>query len=74
MSVTTVEGVVEGGRVRIVGDVQLPENARVYVVLPEADTQREGRKFDLAEMISRMPADYLVTEDSFGKPVGKEEW
>jgi antitoxin MazE len=31
-------------------------------------------KFDLAEMISRMPRDYQVHEESFGKPVGKEEW
>ena len=31
-------------------------------------------KFDLAEMVSRMPASYKVNEESFGKPVGKEEW
>ena len=32
------------------------------------------RKFDLAEMVSRMPRDYKACEESFGKPVGKEEW
>jgi antitoxin MazE len=32
------------------------------------------RKFDLAEMVSRMPEDYQVQEESFGKPVGKEVW
>ncbi|MCI0621958.1 MAG: AbrB/MazE/SpoVT family DNA-binding domain-containing protein [Acidobacteria bacterium] len=31
-------------------------------------------KFDLAEMVSRMPASYKANEESFGKPVGKEEW
>jgi antitoxin MazE len=31
-------------------------------------------KFDLAEMVSRMPRDYQVKEESFGKPVGREEW
>jgi hypothetical protein len=31
-------------------------------------------KFDLAEMVSRMPRGYKVQEESFGKPVGKEEW
>jgi len=31
-------------------------------------------KFDLAEMVSRMPRDYKAREESFGKPVGKEEW
>ena len=32
------------------------------------------RKFDLVEMVSRMPRNYKVREVSFGKPVGKEEW
>ncbi len=31
-------------------------------------------KFDLAELVSRMPADYQATEEGFGEPVGKEEW
>ncbi len=32
------------------------------------------RKFDLAEMVSRMPRNHKAGEESFGKPVGKEEW
>ena len=32
------------------------------------------RKFNLAEMVSRMPRNYKVQEETFGKPVGKEEW
>ena len=32
------------------------------------------RKFDLAEMVSRMPRNYKASEESLGKPVGKEEW
>ncbi len=36
--------------------------------------KRAPRKFDLAEMVARMPADYEVSEESFGKPVGKEAW
>jgi antitoxin MazE len=32
------------------------------------------RKFDLAKMVSEMPTDYKVREESFGKPVGREEW
>lgn len=31
-------------------------------------------KFDLAEMVSRMPRRYKVREESFGKRAGKEEW
>ncbi|MFL6213843.1 MAG: AbrB/MazE/SpoVT family DNA-binding domain-containing protein [Blastocatellia bacterium] len=32
------------------------------------------RKFNLAEMVSRMPRNYKAREESFGKPLGKEEW
>jgi len=32
------------------------------------------RKFNLAEMVSRMPRNYKVREESSGKPMGKEEW
>jgi antitoxin MazE len=32
------------------------------------------KKFDLEEMLSRMPKDYEVEEISLGKPVGKEVW
>ena len=70
MSVTTYQGTVENGQVRLAGNVRLPENARVYDVVPDGS----GKKFDLAEMISRMPPDYQVIEESFGEPVGKEEW
>jgi antitoxin MazE len=32
------------------------------------------KKFDLKEMVSRMPKDYKVEEVSLGNPVGKEVW
>jgi antitoxin MazE len=32
------------------------------------------REFILEEMVARMPRKYKVREESFGKPVGKEEW
>lgn len=34
MSVVAVEGIVNHGLVRLPADVKLPENARVYVVVP----------------------------------------
>jgi hypothetical protein len=74
MSVTTYQGTVENGLVRLVGNVRLPENATVYVIVPDVESNTSGKKFDLAEMISRMPPDYQVSEESFGEPVGKEEW
>lgn len=38
MSITTYEGVVEKGKIRLKSDVKLPENAKVYVIVPEAQT------------------------------------
>ena len=38
MAIATFEGIVENGRVRLPGDVLLPENTKVYVVVPEGQT------------------------------------
>ncbi len=37
MKVTAYEAIVENGQVRVVGGMSLPEHARVYVVVPDAD-------------------------------------
>lgn len=74
MEVTTFQGVIENGQVRFTTEVHLPEKTKVYVVVPEFEPTANGKKFDLAEMVSRMPADYQPSEENFGKPVGKEEW
>ncbi|HEV7671294.1 MAG TPA: AbrB/MazE/SpoVT family DNA-binding domain-containing protein [Thermoanaerobaculia bacterium] len=31
-------------------------------------------KFDLADLVARIPKDYQPQEISFGPPVGREEW
>ena len=74
MSVTTYQGIVENGQVRLARNVRLPENAKVYVIVPDIEPSVNGKKIDLAEIVSRMPPDYQVSEESFGEPVGKEEW
>lgn len=74
MPVTTFSGTVENGQVKLAPNVHLPEKAKVFVVVPDFDEQVNGKKFDLAELVSRMPADYQATEDDIGEPVGKEEW
>ncbi len=35
MSVLTLEGIVESGRIRLMSSLRLPEKARVFVVIPE---------------------------------------
>ncbi len=74
MPVTTFQGTVENGQVRLPANVSLPEKTKVYVVVPDLEQNTSGGRFDLAEMISRMPSDYQVSEERFGEPVGKEDW
>lgn len=74
MTVTTFQGVVENGQIRLANDVRLPESATVYVVVPNAEAEPSRPKFDLAGMVARMPADYQAVEESFGPPVGMEAW
>jgi hypothetical protein len=40
MTVVTFEGVVDGGQIKLKTDLHLPDNTRVYVVVP--DVQVEG--------------------------------
>lgn len=74
MAVTTFQGTIENGQVRLAANANLPEKTKVYVVVPDFEPDASGQKFDLAEMIARMPPDYQAGEDGFGPPVGKEEW
>lgn len=43
VAVTSFEAVVESGRIRLPANVQLPENARVYVVVPDIEMKLVGR-------------------------------
>ena len=36
--------------------------------------KKVGKKFSLEDLVSRMPRDYAGGEESFGPPIGKEEW
>ena len=65
MALTTYEGVVEKGKIRLKTGVRLPENAKVYVIVPEAQLKKK---------IVRVPTPRLVhrkqTSD-FKMKVGK---
>lgn len=41
MAVTTYEGVVEKGKIRLMTGVKLPENAKVYVIVPDLKTDKK---------------------------------
>ncbi len=40
MRVATYEAFVESGQIRLPGDLRLPENTKVYVVVPDNDAPR----------------------------------
>jgi len=61
--------VLESADIVIGDDVEvIPEEGQIII------RKVSRRKFDLAEMVSRMPRNYKPREESFGEPVGKEEW
>jgi hypothetical protein len=44
------------------------------LLIERTGQKANGKRLDLAELVSRMPADYQGTEEGFGDLVGKEEW
>jgi hypothetical protein len=47
MTIATYEGVVEKGKIRLKAGVKLPENAKVYVVVADAQTAKEKKTVHL---------------------------
>jgi hypothetical protein len=45
MSVVTLEGIVEHGQIRLTSNVRLPENAKVYVIIPDAKVEQTARVY-----------------------------
>jgi hypothetical protein len=41
MSVVTYEGVVEKGKIRLKTDVKLPDNIKVYVIVPDVQVEKK---------------------------------
>lgn len=40
MGIVTFEGIVEQGQIRLKNNVRLPENTRVFVVVPEVEVEK----------------------------------
>ena len=41
MAVTTYEGIVEKGKIRLKSGVRLPDNVKVYVIVPELPAEKK---------------------------------
>ena len=45
MSVVTLEGIVEHNQIRLTGNVRLPDNTKVYVVVPGVQVEQVAHIF-----------------------------
>lgn len=61
--------ILEDAQIVVGDDVDVTVHKKQIVV-----RKASRRRFDLSEMVARMPRNYKVEEDSFGAPVGKEQW
>ena len=61
--------ILRDARISVGDDVEVSARSGRIVVKPLSKS-----KFDLADLVSRMPRSYKPREESFGKAVGKEEW
>jgi len=43
MTITTYEGIVEKGRIRLQSGIRLPDNAKVYVIVPDLPVKQTAR-------------------------------
>lgn len=46
MQVTTFEGIVQNGQIRLAGNIQLPESTKVYVLIPSLEDKRTFRVYN----------------------------
>lgn len=45
MSIVTLEGIVERNRIRLKTNVRLPENTKVYVIVPDIQVEQVARVY-----------------------------
>jgi hypothetical protein len=60
MSVASFEGIVENGRIRLEPAVQLPENTRVYVLVPNPPTLPTARMSSPRLLHPEQAADFTM--------------
>lgn len=55
-------------------DIAIGDDVQIIVGDGQITVKKAGSKYDLAELVARIPKRYKATEVDFGPPVGKEEW
>jgi len=63
MQITTIEGIVKNGQIQLTEDIQLPESAKVYVIVPTIDTAKKimsprlANKADAKRFVKKVEVD-----------------
>jgi len=65
------KAILEEARVSVGDEVRVSVRGRKIIIEP---VEKVRGKYDLKDLVSRMPKNYRVEEIEWGSPVGKEEW
>jgi hypothetical protein len=68
MGVITLEGVVDNGQIRLVSDVHLPNNTKVYIIVPDIRVEQVARIYSprLAQPEQASDFDMEIIEEPSG--------
>ena len=55
-------------------DIAIGDDVQLIVGAGQITVKKTGSKYNLAELVARIPKRYKAKEVDFGPPVGKEEW
>ena len=65
------KAILEEAHVNVGDEVRVSVRGRKIIIEP---VEKVRGKYDLKELVSRMPKNYHVEEVEWGAPVGKEAW
>jgi antitoxin MazE len=55
-------------------DIAVGDDLQIIVGDGQITVRKAATRYDLAELVTRIPKRYKAKEVGFGPPVGKEEW
>lgn len=70
MGISTFQGVVKNGQIQLRDDVTLPEDAEVYVVIPDSKTQLRARVHGPRLVHPGQAADFVKQVVPVGRDAG----
>ncbi|HEY4689082.1 MAG TPA: hypothetical protein VIK33_07200 [Anaerolineae bacterium] len=60
MSVVTLEGIVEHNQIRLLDNVQLPDNTKVYVIVPGIEIERAAHVYSPRLALREQASDFKM--------------